>query len=78
MDIKEMQIQVEDREGYEWGRVCSLLDALGWNHYPTYVTGEEIDAGVDNDESKDETIEVPVNMLEVYELLDQCGVFDDA
>lgn len=59
------------------GRVCDLLDALGWDHYPTNMTGEEIDAGNDSDESKDEIIGVPVNRLEVYELLDQCGVFDD-
>lgn len=75
--VKEMQFQIEDRDGEGWARVRHLLDALGWEYYPTNVTGEEIDAGNDSDESKDETVEVPIDLIDVYEMLDECGVLDN-
>lgn len=56
--------------------VCDLLDALHWEHYPTNVTGEELDAGNDSDEAREETIEVPENQLDVYDFLDEMGIFD--
>lgn len=43
---------------------------------PANVTGEEIDAGNDSDEARVEAIEVPVSQLDVWDFLDEMGVFD--
>lgn len=59
-----------------FSRVCDLLEALHWDHYPTNVTGEELDAGNDSDEARQETIEVPENQLDVYDFLDEMGIFN--
>lgn len=74
--LVERTFFVEDRGGEDFSKVCDLLDALGWDHYPTNVTGEEIDAGDDSDAARDETVEVPSDKLEVYDFLDEMGVWD--
>lgn len=73
----EYTITVEDRGAGSWLLITRLLDRLGWTYYPTNVTGEEIDAGDDSDAARDETIEVPAEDVELFELLDESGVFDN-
>lgn len=57
-------------------RFEELCTRLGWNTYPTNVTGKEIDAGNDSDEAAAQTVEVPDADIPLYEFLDEFGVFD--
>lgn len=72
----EVTVPEVTRDDDWWIAREALLDALGWEHYPTNVTGEDIDAGNDSEEALQETIEVPSGELEVWDLLDELGVFD--
>ncbi len=78
MSIVTKEIYVEPtRDCEEFLRFERLMEKLGWNTYPTYVDGEEIDAGNDSDEARAQTIEVPHEDEELFEFLDECGVFDN-
>lgn len=72
------EIYVEaTRDGNDYLTFCSLMERLGWTHYPTHVTAEEIDAGNDSEEAESETIEVPADDHDIFDLLDRAGLFDD-
>lgn len=65
-----------DREYDSWVWLSMLLDRLGWTHYPENTTGEEIDEGDDSDAAREETIEVPLEDVPLFEFLGDQGVFD--
>lgn len=65
------------RDSEEYEQFCELMRRLGWDHYPTNVTGEEIDDGNDSDEARAETIEAPASDSDLLNWLNDCGVFDN-
>ena len=74
----ELEIYVEpSRDSEDYRQFEELMDRLGWSHYPTNVTGEEIDDGNDSDEARAETIECPASDAPLLNCLDECGVFDN-
>ncbi len=76
MKTVERIIQIEERDGHEWSMLSRLFDLLHWTHYPTNVTGEEIDEGNDSDEAKAETVEVPADQVDIFDWLDENCTFD--
>lgn len=74
----ELEIYVDPyRDSEEYGLFCELMRRLGWSHYPTNVTGEDIDNGNDSDEARAETIECPPEDAPLLGWLNDCGTFDD-
>lgn len=74
----ELEIFVEpSRDSEEFSNFEELMNRLGWDHYPTHVTGEELDAGCDSDEARSETIEYPKKDADLIDWLNNCGVFDN-
>ncbi len=74
--MEEIYVEPE-RESNDFLRFAELMERLGWNTYPTHVTGEEINAGNNSDEATAQTIEVPVEDESLFEFLNECGVFDN-
>lgn len=61
---------IDDRDSGTGLAILSILDRMGWTHYPENVTGEEIDAGDDSDAAKVETVEIPSVDMDIWELLE--------
>lgn len=73
-----LEIFVEpSRDSEDFLRFEELMEKLGWDTYPTHVTGEELDAGCDSDEARSQTIECPSTDVDILNFLDERGVFDD-
>lgn len=67
---------ISDRDLDDWARLSTILDRLGWTHYPENVTGEEIDEGDDSENARVEGVDVPFKDYDLWEYLDDRGVFD--
>lgn len=73
-----LEIYVEpSRDSEEFRQFEELMDRLGWVHYPTNVTGEELDAGNDSDEARAETIEAPDSDADLLDFLNMSDLFED-
>lgn len=76
MKYIEKQVHVPEPDDPRFFQMVHLLEALGWDGYHTNYTGDEIDAEQYGDDVHDYTILVPENQLDIFELLDECDVFD--
>lgn len=77
-DIRTFEFNVDPhRDTAAFLAFSTLVERLGWTHYPTNVTGEDIDNGDDSDTARSETIEYPGKDYDLFYLLYISGVFDN-
>lgn len=73
----ETIIQVPAPDTNKFLKISALLDALGWTHYHTHYTGSQIDDEAYGDDVHDYTVILPEGQVDIFNLLDESGVFDD-
>lgn len=73
----EMIVQVPEPDSNKFLTISRLFEALGWTHYHTHYTADQIDAGEYGDDVHDYTVILPENQMDILDLLDDSGVFDD-